>query len=465
MLKFVIRIFIIAIVVSAFLYVINNYHPFYQNDLKRIKKNDQINIAIRFGPTSYYQIKNKNIGYTYNITKEFAKYLGVDLIIHPIDNTEKALSYLNTRKVDILADYGVYENVNLSYVYNKVNLYIVYNSIYSNKPANKENIKDNSIEIINSPIITKSLLEHDIASTKININYEKNIDAIINALRVGEVKYTILNSDELMIYQKYFPEIKIAFQIKTDSPITWALPKDTGSGIENKISEFFTEMLKTNKISLIHRNHFSDKLNYSFVGSKSFINDLVNIFPLYEFYFKKYSKQYNHDWRLLASIGYQESRWNKDAVSYTGVRGLMMLTKDTSRELGIEDRTNPIQSINGGAKYLNKLLKKIPDNINPKEKIWFAIGAYNIGLGHINDAIILANQDNIIIKNWSEIEPYLLKLSQSKFYKKTKYGYARGWETVKYVQNIRQYYDILVFLDSQDEILEDNSNEIIPNTL
>ena len=98
------------------------------------------------------------------------------------------------------------------------------------------------------------------------------------------------------------------------------------------------------------------------------------------------------------------------------------------------------------------------------ERIWFAVAAYNIGMGHVLDAVTLANNDGIKVSKWTHLEPYILKLSHSKYYKKTKYGYARGWETAKYIQNIKQYYDILVFLDSQDK--KDTINESgIPKSL
>ena len=98
------------------------------------------------------------------------------------------------------------------------------------------------------------------------------------------------------------------------------------------------------------------------------------------------------------------------------------------------------------------------------ERIWFAVAAYNIGMGHVLDAVTLAENDGIKVSKWTHLEPYILKLSQSKYYKKTKYGYARGWETAKYIQNIKQYYDILVFLDSQDK--KDTINESgIPKSL
>ena len=173
---------------------------------------------------------------------------------------------------------------------------------------------------------------------------------------------------------------------------------------------------------------------------------------------------YEFDWRLIASIGYQESRWRHDAVSYTGVRGIMMLTQDTAKEMNVIDREDPRSSIYGGTKYLRDVYRRLPSNILIEEKKWFAIASYNIGLGHINDAIKLAKDDNIEVNKWVELKPYILKLSQSRYYRKTKYGYARGWETVKYVENIKQYYDILVFLDSQDQMINP-VEESIPNTL
>ena len=144
----------------------------------------------------------------------------------------------------------------------------------------------------------------------------------------------------------------------------------------------------------------------------------------------------------------------------------MMLTKNTSKEMNIQDREDPVQSIEGGAKYLRKMLKNLPNTINPNDKIWYAIASYNIGFRHIEDAMKMADNEGVDSGNWYLLEPYILRLSQSKYYKNTKYGYARGWETLKYVQNIRQYYDILVFLDSQDN--NDETNEIdnqIPSTL
>ena len=467
MIKFLKRIFFISLVVMSLLFIFKDYHPLNKNDYYRILQNNEIKIVTRFGPSDYYEIKSEENGYTYDVMKGFADFIGVKLTVITMDSLEDAINALNNREVDILANMGVTNNVKTSYAYNKVNQYIVYNSKYTSKPDEINDLNGNDIEIIDS-IIIKNNLDSFLKPIDVNlvISKEKNIDEIINLIKDNKIKYTVVNNNELAIFNKYFPEIKIGFKIGENIPSTWAIPENTNHQLEEKLSEYFTQILKTNKLKKFYTKHFTGKLQYTFVGTRSFLADFLNVFPLYEFYFKKYAKLYNHDWRLLASIGYQESKWDKDAVSYTGVRGLMMLTKNTSKEMNVEDREDPIQSIEGGAKYLKKMLRSLPDNINNNDKIWYAIASYNIGFRHIEDAMKMADNEGVNSGNWYLLEPYILRLSQSKYYKNTKYGYARGWETLKYVQNIRQYYDILVFLDSQD-----NNNETkqidkqIPSTL
>ena len=467
MIKFLIRISFISLAVVVLLFIFKDYHPLNKDDYGRILHNNEIKVVTRFGPSDYYEIKNEESGYTYDVMKGFADFIGVKLKVVTMDSLEDAINALNNREVDILANMGVIDNVKTSYAYNKVNQYIVYNSKYTIKPNKIDDLQDNNIEIIDS-ISIKNNLNSFLGSININliISKEKNIDEIINSIKNNEIKYTVLNNNELAIFNKYFPEIKIGFKIAEDIPSTWAIPENTNYKFEEKLSEYFTEILKTNRLKTFYVKHFTGKLQYTFVGTRSFLADFLNVFPLYEFYFKKYAEIYNHDWRLLASIGYQESKWDKDAVSYTGVRGLMMLTKNTSKEMDVQDREDPLQSIEGGAKYLRKMLKNLPDTINANDKIWYAIASYNIGFRHIEDAMKMAENDKVDAGNWYVLEPYILKLSQSKYYKNTKYGYARGWETLKYVQNIRQYYDILVFLDSQDNNNEtkDIDNQI-PSTL
>ena len=447
--------------------LVKSYLPIKENDYQRLLQKDRIVVGVRTGPTTYYEVKNQKVGFTYDLVKELSRYLKVTLEIKPIDDIEEAINDLNERKIDILMDVGLIERQGLIYSHRQTDYHLVYNNKYHKKLVDLDKIHEHPISIIDSPKIENIINKYfNQTNDNYNILNSTNIDEIIHLLLENKIRYMVLSSDELFFYQDYFPEITSLIKIGTDIKSYWALPEDSSHHLKEKISEFFTSIIKENKLKHIKQRNLNNGGQYNFVGSKNFVDDLANIFPQYEFYFKSFAEKYGHDWRLLASIGYQESHWNKDAVSYTGVKGIMMLTKNTAKDMKVKDRTNPRDSIYGGAKYLKKMLDKVPNYINDKDKIWFAIAAYNIGYGHVMDAVELAKKDNINISDWKSIEPYLLRLSQSRYYKKTQYGYARGWETVKYVQNVRQYYDILVFLDSQDNKINNNqSDNKIPSTL
>ena len=161
---------------------------------------------------------------------------------------------------------------------------------------------------------------------------------------------------------------------------------------------------------------------------------------------------------MLAAISYQESKWDNEAVSPTGVKGLMMLTKNTAEMLKV-DRLIPSESIDGSAKYLVSLRSKYEDYTDAT-RLNLMLASYNVGSGHVDDVVSLLNKDNIDINIWDNLRKYLLKLNQKKFYKKMQYGYARGWEAVQYIENVKQYYDIISFLEEKDKKI--NAVSILP---
>ena len=181
---------------------------------------------------------------------------------------------------------------------------------------------------------------------------------------------------------------------------------------------------------------------------RTFRRRLVSHLPRYEPLFRREAEKVAIDWRLLAAIGYQESLWNSRAKSPTGVRGLMMLTQATAKQMKVTNRLDPEQSIRGGAKYFSRVLKRVPESVPEPDRTWLALAAYNVGLGHVEDARIITQQRGGDPDRWIDVKESLPLLARKKWYKQTKYGYARGWEPVKYVENIRQYYDYLVGLDN-----------------
>lgn len=149
------------------------------------------------------------------------------------------------------------------------------------------------------------------------------------------------------------------------------------------------------------------------------------------------------DWRLLAAVAYQESQWDAHAVSFTGVRGLMMLTEQTADRLGVKDRLDPRESILGGARYIILLRDGLPETVPEPDRTWMALAAYNLGSGHLHDARRLAKALGKNPDSWADLKAVLPLLGRREYAGKLKYGYARGGEARAMTENVRIYFDIL----------------------
>ncbi len=181
---------------------------------------------------------------------------------------------------------------------------------------------------------------------------------------------------------------------------------------------------------------------------KTFLNHIGTRLPNYRKEFQQAEKKTGISWVLLAAMSYQESKWNRHAISPTGVRGLMMLTRSTAADMGIQNRLDPKKSIAGGARYLSHLYKRLPHVPNGLDRMRLALASYNVGLGHVKDAQLLGKRLGKNPNRWSDLKAVLPLLAKKKYYKDLPHRYARGWEPVQYVTRIREYRKIL------DEVVE-----------
>ncbi len=198
------------------------------------------------------------------------------------------------------------------------------------------------------------------------------------------------------------------------------------------------------KNALSHKDHLSKlTTNLPSYEIKTFLNHISTRLPNYRAEFQEASKKTGIPWVLLAAVGYQESKWNRHAISPTGVRGLMMLTRSTAADLGIKNRLDPKKSIAGGARYLSRLYKRLPTSILQPDRMAFALASYNVGLGHVKDAQMLGKRLGKNPYRWDDLEEVLPLLAKKQYYEDLPHRYARGWEPVKYVNRIREYRKIL----------------------
>lgn len=174
-------------------------------------------------------------------------------------------------------------------------------------------------------------------------------------------------------------------------------------------------------------------------GTGSFSEDVAAVLPQYRGDFEEAARRNGLDWRLLAAVGYQESRWNPAAESPTGVRGLMMLTTDTALDLGVDREDGP-QSIRGAGRLLQSLYEQLPPQIHEPDRTAMALAAYNQGIGHLLDARDVAVNRGGDPDRWPDVREALPLLGDADWQKTTKYGFARGGEAVAFVDSVRQYY-------------------------
>lgn len=266
------------------------------------------------------------------------------------------------------------------------------------------------------------------------------------ALQQGFIDYAVLTSIELSRLQRLHPSLRKAFELDPDSKVVWLFPSGFDQSLIDSAQEYLDTLRANRAFELLFDRHFGHLDVHNLVDVISFSRFLDDRLDRFRPLFEDVAQTYGLDWRFLAAVSYQESHWDPGAVSPTGVRGLMMLTNATARSLGVDDRTDPFQSVDGGARYVLQMLERLPAEIEEPDRTWMALASYNVGLGHLLDARRLTESGGDDPNLWLDVMNWLPKLAQREWHEKTRHGYARGWEPVTYVQNIRSYYDWLVHL-------------------
>ena len=258
----------------------------------------------------------------------------------------------------------------------------------------------------------------------------------------GEIDCTIADSNVVMVNRRYFPELAVAFSLGTPDQLAWALAGDNRR-LSKALAAWFDAYRRSGELLRMQERYYSHLDEFDYVDLKLYRRRMAERLPKFLTLFQEAGRATGLPWTLLAAQGYQESHWNPAAISPTGVRGLMMLTRATAGELGVEDRRDPRQSVMGGARYLRLLLERLPSEVTGRDRIWLALAAYNMGYGHLLDAQALARARGLDPFRWLQLRKVLPLLSQPGHYKDLPHGYARGEEARTYVRRIREFEDIL----------------------
>jgi membrane-bound lytic murein transglycosylase F len=285
---------------------------------------------------------------------------------------------------------------------------------------------------------------------------QRSSDELIRRVAEGEIDYTVADSHLYALLRHLYPDLRVAFPLGPTDRIAWALPKGA-EDLRESIAAYFAEIEATGELQQILDRYYFTSSEFDYVGSRAFIRHVDTRLPRYRDFFLEAERSTGIDWRLLAAIAYQESHWDPAAVSPTGVRGMMMLTAHTAEMMEVADRRDARSSILGGAHYYLRTRNKVPERIAEPDRSWLAVAAYNLGFGHLEDARILTQFQGADPDSYEEVRERLPLLSEKEWFSRVERGFAPGPTAVVYVDNVRRYYEILMWLDSHETLTSQES--------
>jgi membrane-bound lytic murein transglycosylase F len=421
--------------------------------LERVQEEGVLRVISRNSPSTYFQDRNGETGFEYELVKRFAEELDVELQIETAENLESLFSRLQDpdgpafAAAGLIATPGRADKARFSRSYLEVTPQVVYRN-GQRRPSNEQQMIGQRIMVLQGSSHAEQMAE--LKQRVPELEYEESSAVeIVDLLRMiddGQIDLTLVNSNELAMNQVYFSRVRVAFDLGDSARMAWAVAPGEDDSLLERINDFLEEAERNGTLQRLKDRYYGHVDVLGYVGAYTFAQHLQQRLPRYERHFRQAGEKHGSDWRLLAAIGYQESLWQPGATSKTGVRGLMMLTQRTAQAMGVANRLDPKQSIDGGARYLEHVLAGLPASIKEPDRTWFALAAYNIGGGHLEDARRLTEAEGLNPNKWLDVKKILPRLSQKQWYSKTRHGYARGGEPVHFVANIRRYYDILTWV-------------------
>lgn len=418
--------------------------------LSDIRQTGTLRVLTRNTSTTYYIEHDQPSGPEYELARAFADYLDVELELVVKESIGDLFRALETGEGHLIAA-GITrtDSRQLQYRFGP-DYQTVQQLIVCRRdrplPTGPEDLVGRSLAVINDSGHLETLQRWQQQHPQLQWQEagEHSTEQIMTSAADGAVDCVLADSNIVAVNLRYLPILTVAFAAGEQQSLAWVLPAD-GAHLEVRLHKWLAgaagESLLPATLYRYYRHvDLFDKQDLA-VMRERIDSRLPALAPL----FKKYANQYRLPWTLLAALAYQESHWDAQAVSPTGVRGIMMLTQNTANAMQVKDRTHAEQSIAGGTRYLAHMQKRLPDTIRSEDRHWFALAAYTLGYGHLQDARTLALNRGQDPDSWHSVAEVLPLLSQQRYYRDLPHGFARGSEAVRYVTRIRNYQDMLLF--------------------
>lgn len=439
--------------------------------LERIQDEGELVVVTQVGSSTYYQTQEGPTGLEYDLASRFANELGVKLRLVVKQQPGEILEMLAHREAHFAAAGLVLtperaEKFMFADPYMTVQPQLVYRT-GNKRPASFGEIGPGQLMVMGESHHAEKLraLRQEYPDLRWDESYQLSSADLLYRVWSEQLPYTITDSNQLLLNQRFYPELRAAFDIAEPQPLAWVFPRSDDESLIRAANTFLAHIRADGTLEHLLEKYYGHLGQFDYVGTRTFMRHITERLPKYRPMFEEAAAQHGLDWRLLAAIGYQESHWDPKAVSPTGVRGLMMLTLNTAGMVGVDNRLDPKQSIFGGAKYFASVKRRISERIREPTRTWLALAGYNVGPGHLEDARQLTELQGGDPDSWIDVKEHLPLLAERKWYKRTRYGYARGWEPVHYVKNVRTYYELLVRITEPELMQVDASDESVMELL
>ena len=417
--------------------------------IDELGENRELVVLTRNAPTTWYEGRDGITGPEYDLINSFASHYkltvrfvikqSVDEIIEAIRNNSAHIGAAGLT----ITDKRDFEGIRFSDSYQQVQQLVVCRR-GKPLPKNVNDLVNLKLAVIGGSSYVETLNQLKLKAPDLHweISDDDDTEQLLEKVWNQTIDCTLADSNIVSINRRYYPELVVAFPVSEKQSLGWML-SPMWQGLTRDINAWLDSIHKSGELAAIMERNYGHIEIYDYVDIKRFRKRIKSRLPKYKQYFKSAARKFNIPWTLLAAQAYQESHWNPEAKSPTGVRGMMMLTLNTASSVEVNNRLDPAQSIYGGARYLRRMIRRIPDQVSDEDRIWFALASYNVGFGHLMDARELAKRLGKNPDRWADMKQVLPLLSVKKYYNTLKHGYARGTEPVEYVQRIRDYQQII----------------------
>ncbi len=413
-----------------------------------MRKRGELVVLTRNAPTTYYLERDEYAGPEHDMMQAFADSLGVKARFIVYQSLEKLLDDLAAGKGDVAA-----AGLTLTDARKRRFLYgPSYQKVRQQVVCRRNGRRAHNITELTQ--VELAVVAHSSYVARLKALRAKHpeltwsasqedTETLLEQVWKREIDCTVADSNIVAVNRRYHPELVVTTAITPEEPLVWYLRSDAHS-LRRAMGKWFERYRSAGQLARTLDRYYGYAKRFDYVDTRRFLRRVKHRLPKYRKWFREAGDKFGIRWTLLAAQAYQESHWLPRASSHTGVRGIMMLTRPTAHELGVENRLDPKQSIFGGARYLRRIRKRLPDEVIEPDRTWIALAAYNIGSSHMRDARKLAESLHKNPNQWAALKGVLPLLSEKKYYSDLDFGYARGEEAVRYVNRIRNFEDLMV---------------------